>query len=120
MHKRLIRVRGQVQGVGFRPFIWQLAKRLELRGDVLNDPEGVLSRAAGDALDEFEIAISAEAPPLARVDAVESSALEFDPPSGFEIVASQGQGAETRVTPDAATCADCLREIRDPNDRRYR
>ena len=116
---RRIRVRGQVQGVGFRPFVWQLANRLGLRGEVLNDPEGVLIYAAGDALDAFEFALNEEAPPLARVDAVESAAVDRDLPESFEIVASQGSGAETRVTPDAATCVDCLREIRDPADRRY-
>ncbi len=65
---RRIRVRGQVQGVGFRPFVWQLARQFKLRGRVLNDPEGVLIHALGDALDAFEAAISAQAPPLARVD----------------------------------------------------
>ncbi|MEQ9257672.1 MAG: carbamoyltransferase HypF [Roseovarius sp.] len=117
---RRIRVRGQVQGVGFRPFVWQLARRMGLRGEVLNDPEGVLIHACGDNLDAFEAALSAEAPPLARVDAVESRPEPRALPEGFEIVASQGTGAETRVTPDAATCPACLDEIRDPADRRYR
>ncbi|KEO55974.1 carbamoyltransferase HypF [Thioclava pacifica] len=107
-----IRVRGQVQGVGFRPFIWRLARERGLAGHVLNDPEGVLIRVAG-ALGGFAEAIAAEAPPLARVDAVEVSEFEFERvPEEFEIVASQGAGAETRVTPDAATCPDCLAEIR--------
>ncbi|QIZ82388.1 Hydrogenase maturation protein, carbamoyltransferase HypF [Thalassovita gelatinovora] len=119
MQGRRIRVRGQVQGVGFRPFIWQLAHRMGLCGDVLNDPEGVLIRVVGANLDGFETAIRAEAPMLARVDAVESTMLDFDPPEGFEIVPSRGQGAETRVTPDAATCPDCLAEIRDSQDRRF-
>lgn len=117
-----IRVRGQVQGVGFRPFIWQLARRFGLRGEVLNDPEGVLIHICGDAVDAFSAAITAEAPPLARVDAVELSEHRFEtPPESFEIVASQGTGAETRVTPDAATCADCLADIRgnDPRRRGY-
>ncbi|MFZ7092745.1 carbamoyltransferase HypF [Primorskyibacter sp. 2E233] len=117
---RLIRVRGQVQGVGFRPFVWQLARRYDLRGDVLNDPEGVLIRAFGADLEGFVVALSAEAPPLARVDRVEVSELDGAAPSGFEIAASQGAGAATRVTPDAATCPDCLAEINDPADRRHR
>ena len=119
MQGRRIRVRGQVQGVGFRPFIWQLAQRFGLRGEVLNDPEGVLILAAGEALDAFEVAIAAEAPLLARVDAVESGPAEIAAAEGFSIAASRGTGAETRVTPDAATCPDCLAEIRDPGDRRY-
>lgn len=117
-----IRVRGQVQGVGFRPFIWQLAHRLNIRGEVLNDPEGVLIHAQGAQIDRFVAAITAEAPPLARVDAVETTAYVFDtPPTDFEIAASQGSGAETRVTPDAATCPDCLADIRgdDPRRRGY-
>ena len=117
-----IRVRGQVQGVGFRPFVWQLAHRLGIRGEVLNDPEGVLIHAEGPHIDRFVAAITAEAPPLARVDAVETTAYAFDtPPTGFEIAASQGSGAETRVTPDAATCPDCLADIRgdDPRRRGY-
>ena len=119
-----IRVRGQVQGVGFRPFIWQLARRFGLRGDVRNDPGGVLIHACGEALDAFVAAIAAEAPPLARVDAVETApwAAGADAaPAGFVIAPSRGTGAETRVTPDAATCADCLADIRgdDPRRRGY-
>lgn len=108
-----------MQGVGFRPFVWQLAQRFGLRGHVLNDPEGVLILAVGEALPAFLKALRAEAPPLARIDQIEAEAAQIDPGDGFEIVASQGAGAETRVTPDAATCPDCLSEIRDPLDRRY-
>lgn len=117
-----IRVRGQVQGVGFRPFIWQLAKRHGIRGEVLNDPEGVLILALGEALDHFVKAITEDAPPLARVDAVEAETFVFETvPETFEIAASQGSGAETRVTPDAATCPACVDDIRgtDPRRRGY-
>ncbi|MGI1661486.1 carbamoyltransferase HypF [Palleronia sp. KMU-117] len=119
MHGLRIRVRGQVQGVGFRPFVWQLATRLGVTGEVLNDAEGVLIHAAGPDLDRFVQALSAEAPPLARVDAVEAAPAEVPDRAGFVIAASGGPGAETRVTPDAATCADCLAEIRDPAERRF-
>ncbi|MEM7723132.1 MAG: carbamoyltransferase HypF [Pseudomonadota bacterium] len=113
-----IRVRGQVQGVGFRPFIWQLARKHGVTGEVLNDPEGVLIHASG-ASDAFLSAIRSEAPPLSRVDAVEVTDHLFEAaPTGFLIAASDGVGAQTRVTPDAATCADCLAEINDPSDRR--
>jgi hydrogenase maturation protein HypF len=117
-----IRVRGQVQGVGFRPFVWQLAQHFDIRGEVLNDPEGVLIHGCGAQIDAFVAAITSEAPPLARVDAVETRAHGFAiAPASFEIAASQGAGAETRVTPDAATCADCLDDIRgeDPRRRGY-
>ncbi|HCQ64887.1 MAG TPA: carbamoyltransferase HypF [Rhodobacteraceae bacterium] len=123
---RRIRVRGQVQGVGFRPFVWGLARREGLRGRVLNDAEGVLVFAAGPvaALDRLETALVAEAPPLARVDAVEPGpwvpeGAPEDLPSGFEIAASGPAGAETRIAPDAATCPACLEEIRDPAARRF-
>jgi hydrogenase maturation protein HypF len=117
---RRIRVRGQVQGVGFRPFVWQLAQRMGIAGEVLNDPEGVLIFASGAGLDAFEAALRAEAPPLARVEAVESTPHRFaTKPEGFVITPSRGQGAETRVTPDAATCPACAAEIRDPTQRRY-
>ncbi|MBE2278304.1 MAG: carbamoyltransferase HypF [Rhodobacteraceae bacterium] len=108
-----IRVRGQVQGVGFRPFVWQLAQEFGLRGRVLNDPEGVLVEAAGDGLEGFLAALPGRIPKLARVDAVEVADFDGDlPAEGFEIAASRGAGAETRVTPDAATCPDCAAEIR--------
>lgn len=113
-----IRVRGQVQGVGFRPYIWQLAQEFGLRGRVLNDPEGVLIEAAGAGLDAFLDALPRRAPKLARVDAVEVADFAGVVPEGFEITASRGAGAETRVTPDAATCPDCLSEIRGDGRRR--
>lgn len=119
MHGLRIRVRGQVQGVGFRPFVWQLAQRFNITGEVLNDPEGVLIHASGDQTDAFVKALRHEAPPLARVDGVEVSEYAFPAPSqAFEIAASRGAGAETRVTPDAATCPDCLVDIKGKNPRR--
>ena len=119
----LIRVRGQVQGVGFRPFVWQLARREGLRGHVRNDAEGVLVAAMGSraALERLATRLKTQAPPLARVDAVEVAPWRPEAvPEGFAIVASGPAGAETRVTPDAATCPACLAEIRDPTARRHR
>lgn len=106
-----IRVRGQVQGVGFRPFIWRLAQEFSVTGQVLNDAEGVLIEAWGETLQGFLTAIQAEAPELAVISALESAPLSGKPPSDFRISASGDRGAETRVTPDAATCPDCLAEI---------
>nr|WP_256478324.1 carbamoyltransferase HypF [Notoacmeibacter sp. MSK16QG-6] len=115
-----IRVRGQVQGVGYRPFVWALAHKLGITGSVLNDPEGVLILAYGSALDAFTAVLSEQAPPLARVDAVElSDHLFAETPSDFVIAPSTGEGAKTRITPDAATCDQCFAEILDPNDRRF-
>lgn len=108
-----IRIRGQVQGVGFRPFVWQVARAHGIAGEVLNDPEGVLIHALGPDLPAFVAALSRDLPPLARVDAVEVTPHRFvTRPDGFAIAASRGAGAETRVTPDAATCPACAQEIR--------
>ena len=112
-------MRGQVQGVGFRPFVWQLAQRFGVSGEVLNDAEGVLIHASGGDIDAFEAALISEAPALASVDAVESASADVAQTSGFTIAASGPTGAETRVTPDAATCPDCVAEITDPEERRY-
>jgi len=117
---RRIRVRGQVQGVGFRPFVWQLAQRFGIKGQVANDVHGVLILAVGGDLDGFQAALEAEAPPLARVDTIDIGPHVFsNAPAGFDIAHSRGQGADTGVTPDAATCPACALEIRDPAQRRH-
>ena len=117
-------MRGVVQGVGFRPFVHRLAARHGLTGFVLNDADGVLIEAQGDAasLEVFAAAIVAEAPALARVDEIVSSACPVRPETGFAILASRDApaGRQTLIPPDAATCDDCLRELFDPADRRYR
>ncbi len=117
-----IRVRGLVQGVGFRPTVWRIAKRLGLAGEVLNDSEGVLIRAFGPAasLAALELALVEEAPPLARIDAIETAPLKGDAPADFRIVSSRSGDVKTGIVPDAATCRACLADIRDPQNRRYR
>jgi hydrogenase maturation protein HypF len=119
----LIRVRGLVQGVGFRPTVWRIAKACGLMGEVLNDGEGVLIRAWGASsdLDRFCRELREQCPPLARIDALERAPLG-DPPGGadFRIVESQGGEVRTGVVADAATCPACRRELFDPGDRRYR
>ncbi|MGP3697588.1 carbamoyltransferase HypF [Rhodobacter sp. NSM] len=112
-----IRVRGQVQGVGFRPFVWQLARRMGIAGEVLNDGEGVLIRATDGDMPAFLDALRAEAPPLARVDAVETAPATV-PAGQFRIAPSSAGVVATRVTPDAATCPDCLAETRADGRRR--
>ncbi|MGY6704460.1 carbamoyltransferase HypF [Roseinatronobacter sp.] len=115
-----IRVKGQVQGVGFRPFVWVLARKLGLNGWVLNDASGVLIEAQGTEMPAFLTALRSDVPPLARIDALEVETLQgADLPDGFEIRASAGGAVRTRVTPDAATCPACLAEIRDPQARRF-
>jgi hydrogenase maturation protein HypF len=118
-----IRVRGLVQGVGFRPAVWRLASELGLDGDVRNDAEGVLIRVWGSASrrDELCRRLYAECPPLARIAGVDRSALAATPPvQGFRIVASAGGEVRTGIVPDAATCEACRRELFDPGDRRFR
>ena len=107
-----IRIRGRVQGVGFRPHVWRLARRLELRGDVRNDAEGVLIRVVGADVNAFLSALALDPPPLARVDDIEVGTLEADWPDDFTIAESGVPGADTGVPPDAATCSDCLTDIR--------
>ena len=120
---RRVKVRGIVQGVGFRPFIYGLAQRLALCGWVRNTSAGVeiVVEGAAEALDAFVQAISAEAPPLARVEHVHAEAV---PPNGytdFQIRHSAAiAGAYQLISPDVATCDECLAEIFDPHNRRYR
>jgi len=121
--RRRIVVSGVVQGVGFRPFVHGLATRAGLSGFVGNDSGSVFVEVEGPAaaLDVFAQALHSEAPPLAHVEAVEVAALEPTGETQFRIVESeQRAGPRTFVSPDVATCDDCLRELFDPADRRHR
>jgi hydrogenase maturation protein HypF len=111
-----------VQGVGFRPFVYGLARQHRLGGFVLNDGEGVLIEAEGErpALDGFAETLTAGAPPLARVNGITVERLSPHGESRFRIDASRTGDVVTLVPPDVATCDDCLRELFDPGDRRYR
>jgi hydrogenase maturation protein HypF len=121
--RRGISVRGIVQGVGFRPFVYALARRHGLAGLVRNDAEGVHIEAEGDAesLDHFLRGIEGDAPPLAVIEAVAWRPLTALGERDFRIEESR-EGVQRRalVSPDVATCEDCLREVLDPADRRYR
>ena len=109
-----LRVRGKVQGVGFRPFVWQLAHRLKLVGDVCNDGEGVLVRLAGSGGD-FTARLRQDCPPLARIDRVETQPYSWNTlPDEFVIRHSESGAMDTQIVPDAATCPACLAEMRDP------
>ncbi|OUL32405.1 carbamoyltransferase HypF [Nostoc sp. T09] len=118
-----IRVRGTVQGVGFRPTVYRLAKACGLRGDVCNDGQGVLIRAAGSeaALAEFVIRLQQECPPLARIQEIIRTpcAGEFNF-EDFAIASSVSSKVKTEISPDAATCPQCQQEIFDPFSRFYR
>ena len=120
--RRAIRVRGAVQGVGFRPFVWRLAQELALSGWVRNDCAGVAIEVQGqcDMLERFVARLAREAPVLARIDAIDTRAVRADSRREFDIVASGAGRAQTGIPADAAVCADCLEELFDPHDRRYR
>ena len=119
-----IRVRGLVQGVGFRPTVWRLAQACGVTGEVLNDGEGVLIRAWGtpDVLARFEAALAEAPPPLARIDAIERTLIAGGSAASnvFRIVGSARGAVATGVAADAATCPACLAEVLDPENRRYR
>ncbi len=120
----LIRVRGLVQGVGFRPTVARIAKDCSLVGEVMNDGSGVLIRVWGDPpiIKTFLHRIESEAPPLARIEDVETCETDADtcPPTVFSIVGSKVSRVLTGIIPDAATCPECLADIFDPTNRRYR
>lgn len=122
IERRRFRVRGVVQGVGFRPFVHRLARAHGLGGWVLNDGDGVLVEAEGptEALEAFSAALSAEAPSLAAVTSVVAEPCAPTGESIFEIRLSGGSGRSALIPPDVATCDDCLRELYDPADRRFR
>ncbi len=120
MKGEAITVRGQVQGVGFRPTVWRIATELGLAGDVRNTGDGVEIRLWGAELERFSERLRSEVPALARIDRIERAPLDDPPPLGFEIAASAGGPMRASVTPDVTVCPDCLVEVRDPAARRYR
>jgi hydrogenase maturation protein HypF len=132
-----VRVQGVVQGVGFRPFVYGLATRHQLAGFVSNNSDGVRIEVEGprDTLDRFRTELEKEAPPLAHIDSVVVETMPVADEAAREAAAQSAggdkprftiheseavAGAITSVSPDIATCADCLRELFDPHDRRYR
>ncbi|MDQ3890865.1 MAG: carbamoyltransferase HypF [Actinomycetota bacterium] len=122
VERRRIRVAGTVQGVGFRPFVYGLARRHRLTGFVLNDGAGVVVEVEGEpaALDAFASALAEEAPSLARVESLATAPVAPRGEREFTIAASAATAATAVVPSDVATCDDCLRELFDPADRRYR
>ena len=112
-----------MQGVGFRPFVHALAARVGVAGYVANDRRGVVVeiKGSGSATTDFISRLTCEAPPLAVIERVSTEQVAVRGEREFRIIASRDNGArQTMIAPDTATCADCLREIFDPLDRRYR
>ena len=121
--RKRVRVRGVVQGVGFRPFVYRLATEDHLAGFIGNDTDGVIIELEGPEprIDSFLKRLTAETPPLARIDSVGLESLAPLGDATFRIIASEVHGrVSTGIPADAATCSDCLQELLDPVDRRYR
>jgi hydrogenase maturation protein HypF len=118
-----VHVTGVVQGVGFRPYVWTLARRHELAGWVRNSSSGVdiVVEGADAGVERFLAELGAAGPPQARIDGVEAVPAERRGYAGFEILASAHEpDLSLPVSADLATCAECLREMRAPDDRRHR
>jgi len=121
--RRHITVEGIVQGVGFRPFVYGLARKNGLAGFVLNDVAGVTIELEGEppALENFLTHLREQPPPLARIENVDCRTIPATGESAFNIVGSQGEEERSAlISPDTPTCEDCLKELFDPADRRYR
>jgi hydrogenase maturation protein HypF len=115
-----LRVRGSVQGVGFRPHVYGLASQLSLSGFVRNDAEGVLIEVEGAGADQFVHALRLAPPPLARIDSLEVAELPLAGGSDFVIAATEAGASLTRIGADVAVCEECLTELFDPKSRFYR
>lgn len=116
-----IKFYGVVQGVGFRPFVFRVAKAMEVKGWVNNTPEGVNIHAEGHDLENFVQRLMRELPQLAKVTGYSYVEKEFVGYTDFRIVeSSQATDAEVLISPDVVTCSDCLQEIQGPENRRYR
>ncbi|APG87067.1 carbamoyltransferase HypF (plasmid) [Sinorhizobium americanum CCGM7] len=112
-----LRVRGTVQGVGFRPFVYRLARKMRLSGYVLNDSAGVLIEIEGLEADDFSKELRTQAPPLARIDAIDLLELAPVGDNRFEILDSLAGRSATRIGADAAICEECQQELNDPGSR---
>ena len=116
-----IKISGLVQGVGFRPFVYRLAKELELKGWVNNSAQGVLIQVEGNPenLTQFLTKLKSENPPRSRIDSLKFRPIESIGYDSFEIRESINGDKKTPILPDLSTCSDCLKEIFDPHNRRY-
>ncbi|PYJ45508.1 MAG: carbamoyltransferase HypF, partial [Verrucomicrobia bacterium] len=123
LERAKVAIRGAVQGVGFRPFVYRLATDLRLNGWVLNSAQGVFIEVEGarDSLRRFLLQLEKEKPSRAIIHTLESSFLDPVGYGAFEIHETDNHGQKTAlILPDIAICADCLREILDPTNRRFR
>ncbi len=120
MNSRIkILVRGVVQGVGFRPFVYSLAKSLNLKGFVMNSSKGVTIEIEGNDSSLFVERLKNEAPPLSQIMSLDVIPLPYHGYKDFQIVESEDEGSFTLISPDVSVCKDCFRELLSDNDRRY-
>lgn len=122
VQRQKITIEGIVQGVGFRPFIYQLAERFGLAGSVCNDTRGVTVEVEGaaDVLQQFVATIRSEKPPLAVIQSVETQTILVQGTASFKILQSSlDETRRAQVSPDTFVCDDCLQELFDPDDRRH-
>src|SRR4030042_714835 len=119
MDRIKILVKGIVQGVGVRPFVYSLAKSLNLKGFVMNSSEGVVIDIEGDNSPAFIERLSKEAPPLSQIMGVDITPVPFYGYQDFQIIKSRDKGSFTLISSDVSICEDCFRELLNKNDRRY-
>jgi len=123
MKRTLIKIEGIVQGVGFRPFVYNLANYMNLAGHVLNHGKGVEIEIQGPekSVDAFAQRVMNEAPPMAHIIKLEEVSIELKSTRGFSIEKSMGEGEKSAlIAPDSDVCKQCIRELFDPQNRRYR
>ena len=114
-----VTIKGLVQGVGFRPFIFKLAQELAVNGFITNTSDGVIMVVEGDNLDLFLDKVRSDAPPLARIMGMDMLPVKFSGFTDFSIKESSGAGRFTLLSPDISICNDCLDELLDRKDRRF-
>lgn len=119
MERAVIKIKGMVQGVGFRPYVYNLAGSMKLSGFVKNTSEGVLIDVEGKEVAGFIGRLKEGAPPLSEIREVDISPMPAAGYSGFRILKSEEGGSFTHVPPDVSVCDDCLAELFDPSDRRH-
>ncbi|MCP3688223.1 MAG: carbamoyltransferase HypF [Gammaproteobacteria bacterium] len=122
VHSEQIRIRGQVQGVGFRPTVWQTAHELSICGTVCNDGSGVviIAQSSPERIEQMLAQLQNNQPPLARIESIERQTIEPDKHyCAFSIEPSVSDAIHTGIIADAATCQQCLAEVNDKNNRRH-
>ncbi|WP_058484293.1 carbamoyltransferase HypF [Legionella spiritensis] len=121
MERLEIVITGQIQGVGFRPHVYRVARQLQLTGWVKNNARGVLVQIQGQTVADFVSRLTASLPPLAKITSMATKVIPVvDHEAPFQILGSEPGASQTNISPDTAICGDCLDELFDPDSRYYR